>query len=108
MVGILLFFMLLNLMLILPTPKKLGNYFLLLYLTDTYDVEVTVDPPFYAVFYNTFLMLDAARYHLIFLIFFRTNFNGGTCWLKSGRASKLDAVSTGNQEMVCGITISRT
>ncbi len=29
--------------------------------------------------------------------FFRTNFNGGTCWLKNGSATKIDAASTGDQ-----------
>ena len=32
-----------------------------------------------------------------------TNFNGGTCWMKSGSVSKSDAFSTDDYTMVCGI-----
>ena len=32
-----------------------------------------------------------------------TNFEGGTCWMKTGPVNKNDAFSTGNQEMICGI-----
>ena len=32
-----------------------------------------------------------------------TSFNGGTCWMKGGSVSKSDAISTGDQGMVCGI-----
>ena len=33
-----------------------------------------------------------------------TNWNGGTCWLKSGSVSKSNAKYTGDNSMVCGIT----
>jgi Thaumatin family len=33
-----------------------------------------------------------------------TTFNGGTCWMKSGRVSKSDAFDTGDQSMICGVT----
>jgi len=36
------------------------------------------------------------------------NFEGGTCWMKSGPVSKNDAFSTGDQGMVCGIVGSGT
>ena len=32
-----------------------------------------------------------------------TNFNGGTCWMKSGPVSKNDAFDTGDYGMVCGV-----
>ena len=32
-----------------------------------------------------------------------TNTNGGTCWMKTGPISKLNAVYTGDSRMVCGI-----
>jgi hypothetical protein len=32
-----------------------------------------------------------------------TSYNGGTCWMKSGSISKSNALSTGDQSMVCGI-----
>ena len=35
-----------------------------------------------------------------------TSYNGGTCWMKSGSISKSNALSTGDQSMVCG-TYSR-
>ena len=35
-----------------------------------------------------------------------SNWNGGTCWMKSGPVSKSDAVSTGDMAMVCGIVSS--
>ncbi|UJR16201.1 hypothetical protein I4U23_003111 [Adineta vaga] len=31
------------------------------------------------------------------------NWNGGTCWMKSGRVSKSDAFSSSDQTMVCGV-----
>ncbi|XP_046458705.1 uncharacterized protein LOC124205356 [Daphnia pulex] len=31
-----------------------------------------------------------------------TNYNGGTCWMKSGSVSEFDAVSKTNDEAVCG------
>ena len=34
-----------------------------------------------------------------------TNHEGGTCWMKRGPVSKNDAFSTGDQEMVCGVTL---
>ncbi|CAF0857622.1 unnamed protein product [Rotaria sordida] len=33
-----------------------------------------------------------------------TQYNGGTCWMKSGAVSKSDAVSTSDPTMVCGVT----
>ena len=33
-----------------------------------------------------------------------TTYNGGTCWMKYGPATQQNAVSTGDQTMVCGIT----
>jgi hypothetical protein len=35
------------------------------------------------------------------------NFNGGTCWMKTGGASKSDAFSTNDNTMVCGIVSSK-
>jgi hypothetical protein len=35
-----------------------------------------------------------------------TNWNGGTCWMKSGSVSKSEAFSTGDMSMVCGIVSS--
>ena len=35
-----------------------------------------------------------------------TTFNGGTCWMKSGPASKSDAYSTSDLTMVCGVVPS--
>lgn len=32
-----------------------------------------------------------------------TTYNGGTCWMKSGKVTKNDAFSTGDQTMVCGV-----
>ncbi|CAF1028149.1 unnamed protein product [Rotaria sordida] len=32
-----------------------------------------------------------------------TQYNGGTCWMKSGTISKSDAFSTNDQTMVCGV-----
>ena len=32
-----------------------------------------------------------------------TDHEGGTCWMKSGPAKKDDAISNGNDGMVCGI-----
>ena len=32
-----------------------------------------------------------------------TTYNGGTCWMTSGKVSKSDAFSTGDNTMVCGI-----
>jgi hypothetical protein len=34
---------------------------------------------------------------------FRTTYNGGTCWMKTGAVSKSDAFSTTDQTMVCGL-----
>jgi hypothetical protein len=31
-----------------------------------------------------------------------TTYNGGTCWMKSGSISQSNAISTGDQSMVCG------
>ena len=36
-----------------------------------------------------------------------TNYEGGTCWMKTGGADKVDAQFTGNQQMICGIVPSR-
>ena len=33
-----------------------------------------------------------------------TKWNGGTCWMKTGRALYSSAFETGDQSMVCGIT----
>ena len=35
-----------------------------------------------------------------------TNWNGGTCWMKSGSVTKSDAFFTGDNSMVCGIITS--
>ena len=35
-----------------------------------------------------------------------TTWNGGTCWMKSGPASKSDAYSTSDLAMVCGVVPS--
>ena len=35
-----------------------------------------------------------------------TNYQGGTCWMKSGGVQKSDAKYNGNNGMVCGITPS--
>ncbi|CAF4810662.1 unnamed protein product, partial [Rotaria sp. Silwood2] len=32
-----------------------------------------------------------------------TQYNGGTCWMKSGAVSKSDAFSTSDSTMVCGV-----
>ena len=32
-----------------------------------------------------------------------TNYNGGTCWMKSGSVSKANAFHTGDQRMICGV-----
>ena len=32
-----------------------------------------------------------------------SNWNGGTCWMKSGSVSKSDAYSNGDNSMICGI-----
>jgi hypothetical protein len=32
-----------------------------------------------------------------------TNWNGGTCWMKSGSVSKSNAYSNGDNSMICGI-----
>ena len=32
-----------------------------------------------------------------------STYNGGTCWMTSGKVSKSDAFSTGDNTMVCGI-----
>ncbi|CAF3042522.1 unnamed protein product, partial [Rotaria sp. Silwood2] len=34
-----------------------------------------------------------------------TQYNGGTCWMKSGAVSKSDAVSTSDSTMVCGVVV---
>ena len=33
-----------------------------------------------------------------------TSWQGGTCWMKTGSVSKSDAIDTGDQSMVCGVT----
>ncbi len=35
-----------------------------------------------------------------------TKYNGGTCFMKQGNVSQQDAVSTNDQNMVCGVTVS--
>ena len=32
------------------------------------------------------------------------NFNGGTCWMKSGPVTKANAFDTSDNSMVCGVT----
>jgi hypothetical protein len=36
-----------------------------------------------------------------------TQFNNGTCWMKSGNVSKSDAFSTNDPTMVCGVVTSK-
>jgi hypothetical protein len=33
-----------------------------------------------------------------------TNYQGGTCWMKSGGAQKSDAIFNNNHQMLCGVT----
>ena len=35
-----------------------------------------------------------------------TNYNGGTCWMKSGNVGKNNAISTTDKSMVCGIVFN--
>jgi hypothetical protein len=55
-----------------------------------------------------FCELNVLAPNIFFYSFFRrTDFEGGTCFLKSGPAGKIEAVTTGNPGTVCGIPINK-
>ncbi len=70
-------------------------------------VSLCVSQDSLAWYFGHLIIWKKPRNLVIILFSCRTDFDGGTCFLKSGSATKTDAISTGNPGMVCGIPLAR-
>jgi hypothetical protein len=52
---------------------------------------------------NIALKIPCLNMQMKFDYLFRTTYNGGTCWMKTGAVTKSDAFATTDQTMVCGL-----
>jgi hypothetical protein len=52
---------------------------------------------------NTEKSLEPLVYTNLKILFFRTNYNGGTCWMKKGAVTKANAYFVNDPAIVCGL-----